>query len=98
LLKQKNTECAIAMGIHAGDHAIYPDCRQEFRDIDFEAFKAGNWGAEKVVFYTPYLDTDKFGILKDGANMLSRFRYLILMKYINVQIHLINQYKHGVWK
>ena len=25
----------IAMGIHAGDHAIYPDCRQEFRDIDF---------------------------------------------------------------
>ena len=22
----------IALGIHAGDHAIYPDCRQEFRD------------------------------------------------------------------
>jgi 7-cyano-7-deazaguanine synthase len=66
--EQKNTECAIAMGIHAGDHAIYPDCRQEFRDIDFEAFKAGNWGAEKVVFYTPYLDTDKFGILEDGAS------------------------------
>jgi 7-cyano-7-deazaguanine synthase len=21
-------EVAIAMGIHAGDHAIYPDCRQ----------------------------------------------------------------------
>jgi len=67
IAEQKNTECAIAMGIHAGDHAIYPDCRQEFRDIDFEAFKAGNWGAEKVVFYTPYLDTDKFGILIDGA-------------------------------
>ena len=53
IAESKNTECAIAMGIHAGDHAIYPDCRQEFRDIDFEAFKAGNWGAEKVVFYTP---------------------------------------------
>ena len=65
--EQKNTECAIAMGIHAGDHAIYPDCRQEFRDADFEAFKSGNWGAEKVFIYTPYLDTDKFGILKDGA-------------------------------
>jgi 7-cyano-7-deazaguanine synthase len=65
--EQKNTECAIAMGIHAGDHAIYMDCRQEFRDADFEAFKLGNWGAEKVVFYTPYLDTDKFGILKDGV-------------------------------
>jgi 7-cyano-7-deazaguanine synthase len=63
---KNNTECSIAMGIHAGDHSIYPDCRQEFRDIDFEAFKAGNWGSEKVNIYTPYLHTDKFGILQDG--------------------------------
>jgi len=66
IAEQKDTECAIAMGIHAGDHAIYPDCRQEFRDADFEAFKMGNWGAEKVYHYTPYLHTDKFGILQDG--------------------------------
>jgi 7-cyano-7-deazaguanine synthase len=59
-------EVAIAMGIHAGDHAIYPDCRQAFRDIDFQAFQAGNWDANYVNIYTPYLDTDKFGILKDG--------------------------------
>jgi 7-cyano-7-deazaguanine synthase len=64
---KNDAECVIAMGIHAGDHAIYPDCRQEFRDIDFEAFKAGNWGSEKVIIHTPYLDTDKFGILEDGA-------------------------------
>jgi 7-cyano-7-deazaguanine synthase len=56
----------ISLGIHAGDHAIYPDCRQEFRDVDMEAFRAGNWDAERVKFYTPYLDTDKFGILEDG--------------------------------
>ena len=68
IAEQKNTECAIAMGIHAGDHAIYPDCRQEFRDADFEAFKMGNWGAEKVYHYTPYLHTDKFGILQDGES------------------------------
>ena len=72
ITEQKNTECAIAMGIHAGDHAIYPDCRQEFRDADFEAFKMGNWGAEKVYHYTPYLDTDKFGILKDGDKCLGK--------------------------
>jgi len=59
-------ECAIAMGIHAGDHAIYPDCRQEFRDADFEAFKQGNWDSELVTIYTPYLHTDKLGILQDG--------------------------------
>jgi 7-cyano-7-deazaguanine synthase len=67
IAEQKNTECVIAMGIHAGDHAIYPDCRQEFRDIDYEAFKAGNWGAEKVTYYTPYLTGDKYTILEDGA-------------------------------
>jgi 7-cyano-7-deazaguanine synthase len=59
-------DVAIAMGIHAGDHAIYPDCRQEFRDADFDAFIIGNWDAELVSVYTPYLDTDKFGILQDG--------------------------------
>lgn len=65
--EQKNTEAVIAMGIHAGDHDIYPDCRQEFRNADEFAFKMGNWGAEKVTYYTPYLHTDKFGILEDGA-------------------------------
>jgi 7-cyano-7-deazaguanine synthase len=64
--KDKKQECIIAMGIHAGDHAIYPDCRQEFRDADFEAFKVGNWDSELVSHYTPYLNTDKFGILEDG--------------------------------
>ena len=61
-------EVAIAMGIHAGDHAIYPDCRQEFRDDDMKAFQTGNWDSELVYHYTPYLATDKFGILKDGLN------------------------------
>ena len=64
--KGEKQECAIALGIHAGDHAIYPDCRQEFRDADMEAFKIGNWDSELVDFYTPYLKTDKFGILQDG--------------------------------
>jgi 7-cyano-7-deazaguanine synthase len=57
---------AIAMGIHAGDHVVYKDCRQEFRDIDFEAFKAGNWDADLVYHYTPYLEVNKFDILEDG--------------------------------
>ena len=56
----------IAMGIHAGDHAIYPDCRQEFRDVDFEAFKVGNWDSELVTVTTPYLHENKFTILEDG--------------------------------
>jgi len=75
IAEQKNTFCDIAMGIHAGDHAIYPDCRQEFRDADFEAFKMGNWGSEKVNVYTPYLHTDKFGILEDGVECCERLGF-----------------------
>jgi 7-cyano-7-deazaguanine synthase len=58
--------CNIALGIHAGDHAIYPDCRQEFRDADDAAFRMGNWEADKVGYFTPYLKGDKFTILQDG--------------------------------
>ena len=61
--------CDIALGIHAGDHAIYPDCRQEFRDADDEAFRLGNWGSEKVGYFTPYLEGDKFTILQDGEEL-----------------------------
>ena len=63
--------CDIAMGIHAGDHAIYPDCRQEFRDADDHAFRMGNWGSEKVGYFTPYLEGDKFTILQDGEVLCS---------------------------
>ena len=57
----------IALGIHAGDHAIYPDCRQEFRDADYDAFIKGNWDSELVTYYTPFLEGDKYDILKEGV-------------------------------
>jgi 7-cyano-7-deazaguanine synthase len=63
---KKGTECSIAMGIHAGDFSVYPDCRQDFRDADFDAFIIGNWGSENVNIYTPYIDIMKGDILKDG--------------------------------
>lgn len=61
--------CDIALGIHAGDHEIYPDCRQEFRDADDTAFRLGNWGAENVHYFTPYLSVSKADILRDGIKM-----------------------------
>ena len=64
--------CDIALGIHAGDHAVYPDCRQEFRDADDKAFREGNWEHERVGYFTPYLLTDKLGILKDGLTLCER--------------------------
>tara|TARA_R110002012_G_scaffold311510_1_gene521065 strand:+ start:203 stop:1009 length:807 start_codon:yes stop_codon:yes gene_type:complete len=76
-LSEANTngnDTDIALGIHAGDHAIYPDCRQEFRDADDAAFRTGNWDAEKVGYFTPYLEGDKFDILKDGEVLCNELR------------------------
>ena len=64
----ENDPIIIAMGIHAGDHAIYPDCRQEFRDADYEAFKLGNYNADRVKYYTPFLKWDKYQILKNAED------------------------------
>jgi 7-cyano-7-deazaguanine synthase len=65
---QNNISCDIALGIHAGDHSIYPDCRQEFRDADMIAFKVGNWDGYLVNYYTPYIEVKKHDILVDGLN------------------------------
>lgn len=56
----------IALGVHSGDHQIYPDCKAEFRDADMEAFRIGNWDADLVNFYTPYMEGNKYTILQDG--------------------------------
>ena len=66
IANETESDVSICLGIHSGDHAIYPDCRQEFRDADMEAFQIGNWDSERVNYYTPYLEGDKFTILQDG--------------------------------
>jgi 7-cyano-7-deazaguanine synthase len=62
----KNTECVIALGVHSGDHSIYPDCTDDFRKADEVAFKIGNWDSERVNYYVPYMEGNKFTILEDG--------------------------------
>ena len=54
-------------GAHSGDHAIYPDCRPEFVHAMNAVAKIANYDAVEIV--TPYLNTDKIGILKDGLDM-----------------------------
>jgi len=63
---KNEANCVMALGIHSGDHAIYPDCTENFRQADLNAFRVGNWNSERVDFYAPYMETDKAGILKDG--------------------------------
>jgi 7-cyano-7-deazaguanine synthase len=63
--------CDIALGIHSGDHSVYPDTTEEFRQADLHAFRVGNWDSEKVGFFAPYMEGDKFTILQDGEILCS---------------------------
>ena len=70
IAEQKKAECVIAMGVHSGDHTIYPDCTEKFRNADEYAFKVGNWNSELVNYYTPYMEGNKFTILEDGNSCI----------------------------
>jgi 7-cyano-7-deazaguanine synthase len=97
IAEKNKTLCVIAMGIHAGDHAIYPDCRQEFRDADFKAFLEGNWIDEEndfaVEMYTPYLHIDKFGILEDGDKCIE----CLMLNFDEVYKRTNTSYKPIYW-
>lgn len=88
---------SIALGIHAGDHAIYPDCRQEFRDADDEAFRIGNWGSERVNYFTPYLLGDKYDILQDGEQLCNELGLDFEFVYASTNTSYKPLFIDGVW-
>ena len=54
----------IMMANHAGDHAIYPDCRQSFVDAMNQAIMAGTY--EGITLFTPYTHLTKADIARHG--------------------------------
>ncbi len=63
---REDVDVEIALGVHSGDHAIYPDCRPEFYESIGEAFAIGNWDSERISFNLPYINGDKTTILRDA--------------------------------
>ncbi len=57
----------ILIGIHSGDHAIYPDCRPEFFQSMERACHHGTDG--RVVLKAPFLNQDKTEIIKIGFEL-----------------------------
>lgn len=55
---------SVLMGIHSGDHAIYPDCRPMFYYSMSTAIMHGTGG--QVRMYAPFLKMDKAKILRVG--------------------------------
>ena len=70
--QKRNKTVKIALGVHSGDHAIYPDCRPEFYGALENAFQVGNWDSDKVSFYLPYIGGDKESILRDSEKSLDK--------------------------
>ena len=57
----------ITLGIHAGDHCIYPDCRPESHEAAKHLFKISNWNSEAVDYIAPFEYIDKGEVLRRGV-------------------------------
>ena len=67
---QLDTKVDVCLGVHSGDHAIYPDCREQFFMQLFKAFAVGNWESHRVCMYLPYIDGNKKTILQDAIDSI----------------------------
>ena len=61
----------VAIGVHGGDHFVYPDCRPAFIEAFGRAETLANlgFGDPNLELYAPFLQTDKTGIVKVGASL-----------------------------
>jgi 7-cyano-7-deazaguanine synthase len=61
----------VAMGVHAGDHPIYPDCRPAFIDAfeHMEKVSCRGYLPESFVLSTPFITWSKADIVKLGSSL-----------------------------
>ncbi len=67
----------LATAVHAGDHAIYPDCRPEFINSIQETLKIANEGFIHPDFemFTPFLGLSKAALLEWGLKHNVPYEY-----------------------
>lgn len=58
---------AVVIGAHGGDHAIYPDCREEFMKPMAAAMQAGTYA--RIDLLRPFIDRSKAQIVARGAEL-----------------------------
>ncbi len=59
----------VAIGVHSGDHAIYPDCRKEFIMELEQVTNKGNAWFQPLRFYIPFIFLDKGDIVQKGIDL-----------------------------
>lgn len=57
----------LVIAAHAGDHAIYPDCREPFMQAMADAMKFGTYAGIQLL--RPFIATDKTGIAALGSKL-----------------------------
>ncbi len=57
----------LVIAAHGGDHAIYPDCREDFMRAMGEAMRHGTHAG--IALLRPFIATDKGGIVTTGARL-----------------------------
>lgn len=65
-----NENVTITLGIHGGDHALYPDCTEESQKAAEHLFKISNWGSEKVDYKAPFVNFTKAEVLNVGIQAM----------------------------
>jgi len=63
---------SITLGNHAGDHAIYPDCRAEFVEPMTQAIEKGTY--RKIKMLSPFVKLSKGQIAKLGKDLRVPFQ------------------------
>ena len=66
--KRLNHPVVISLGVHAGDHAIYPDCTEESVNMAKELYRISNWDSELVEYEAPFVDFSKAEVLNCGGS------------------------------
>lgn len=66
-LAVNNGQDTVALGVHSGDHAIYPDCRPEFISALRTTSLIANY--EPIDILAPYLQMDKTSIIARGLEI-----------------------------
>jgi 7-cyano-7-deazaguanine synthase len=60
---------AVLVGVHAGDHFVYPDCRSPFVDALGQALRIGNEGFGNVRLEAPFVHHSKTDIARLGQRL-----------------------------
>ncbi len=58
---------AVVIAAHAGDHAIYPDCREDFLRPMADAIRLGTYAGIEIL--RPFIDLNKAGIAARGREL-----------------------------